>query len=115
MAFTEFQIRKCSLLAKEYCEENGPPPHLRSQIRLEYRIKDQSIFIFHVRPSWRDPNEEIEEMAAKTTYVKSQNVWKVFWLRADLKWHRYDPCPKVKNFYEFLDLVKKDQYNCFFG
>ncbi|MGH8716972.1 MAG: DUF3024 domain-containing protein [Burkholderiales bacterium] len=29
---------------------------------------------------------------AKATYVKAQDVWKVFWQRADLKWHRYDPC-----------------------
>jgi len=34
---------------------------------------------------------------------------------ADLKWHRYDPDPEVKSIEEFLALVEKDEYGCFFG
>jgi hypothetical protein len=34
---------------------------------------------------------------------------------AVLKWHRYDPDPEVKSIEEFLALVEKDEYGCFFG
>jgi len=34
-------------------------------------------------------------MVAKTTYVKKSGLWKVYWQRADMKWHSYDPMPEV--------------------
>nr|MBS0038246.1 DUF3024 domain-containing protein [Saprospiraceae bacterium] len=48
-------------------------------------------------------------------YVQSQNNWKVFWMRADLKWHRYSPKPTVKSIRQFFDLVDHDHNACFFG
>jgi hypothetical protein len=64
---------------------------------------------------WRNPSKKIEEAVAKSTYVKTQGVWKVYWQRADLKWHRYDPMPEVDSLEEFLALVDRDEYACFFG
>ena len=50
---------------------------------------------------------------AKATFVKSKKIWKVFWQRADLKWHSYPPVPKVNFIEEFVELVEQDQNNCF--
>lgn len=44
---------------------------------------------------------------AKATYVKKSGIWKVFWMRADLKWHRYEPVPEVSTLDEFLRIVLK--------
>ena len=52
---------------------------------------------------------------AKATYVRSQNIWKVYWQRADLKWHSYDPDPEVDSIEDFLSVVDADKYACFFG
>ncbi|HYP68298.1 MAG TPA: DUF3024 domain-containing protein [Thiobacillaceae bacterium] len=38
----------------------------------------------------------MESPVAKATYVKTQGMWKVYWMRADLKWHGYAPAPKVQ-------------------
>ena len=62
-----------------------------------------------------ESNEKIEESVAKATYVKSRNIWKIFWQRADLKWHRYQPDPEVKTLEEFLYVVERDEYCCFYG
>ena len=59
--------------------------------------------------------QKIEEAVAKATYVKSKKVWKVYWQRADLKWHRYDPHPEVNSIEEFLDVVERDEHCCFYG
>lgn len=56
-----------------------------------------------------------EVLVAKTTYVKSQNVWKVYWRRQDLKWHPYPPVPQVRSLAEFLALVEEGENACFFG
>ena len=42
-------------------------------------------------------------------------MWKVYWLRADLRWHRYDPDAEVASLDEFLAIVDRDEYACFFG
>ena len=44
-----------------------------------------------------------------------QSVWKVFWKRADLKWHRYDPVSEVRTIEQFLAVVEEDEYACFYG
>lgn len=54
-------------------------------------------------------------MVAKATYVRSRDHWRVYWQRADLRWHRYDPAPEVATVQGFLDLVDEDAYACFFG
>jgi hypothetical protein len=57
----------------------------------------------------------MEHPVAKTTYVRSRGVWRVFWMRRDLKWHRYEPAPEVKTIEAFCALVSEDAYACFFG
>ncbi|MFW5851839.1 MAG: DUF3024 domain-containing protein [Bacteroidota bacterium] len=71
--------------------------------------------IFEVRPSWINPDEKTEFPIAKTSWVQSKQVWKVFWMRSDLKWHKYDPVPEVKTLDEFLTLVIQDKHACFWG
>lgn len=47
--------------------------------------------------------------------MKSRDTWLVYWQRADLKWHKYDPMPEVGTVDRFLRLVDNDEYACFFG
>jgi len=115
MALSEFELKKCEKVVGEFVEKRRPPPHIRKELDLGFRIKGQSVEIFEIRPLWNDPEKKIEEAVAKTTYVKTSKEWNVYWQRADLKWHRYEPNPSVKSLEEFLDLVGKDEYACFFG
>ena len=76
----------------------------------------QSIEIFEIRPTWRGAAGEITEHGvAKATYVQARDLWKVYWLRADLKWHPYPPTPQVGSVGKFLALVQEDAHHCFFG
>ena len=115
MALSELETRRVEKDVGAFVEKRRPPPHIRNELDLGFRVKGQSVEIFEVRPLWSDPKEKIEEPVAKATYVKTQKVWKVYWQRADLKWHRYDPDPEVKTLQEFLRLVDRDEYACFFG
>ncbi|AWA30970.1 hypothetical protein HYN48_13270 [Flavobacterium magnum] len=92
-----------------------PSEELRSKIDIAYRIEKQSVIIFEVTPHWKDPKQKIESNVAKATFVKKDNHWKVFWRRADLKWHSYKPMPIVENLLDFIRLIEKDEYNCFWG
>ncbi len=115
MAISEFEIKKCERELEAFMKAHRPPAHIRSELDLGYRISGQSVEIFEIRPKWRNPSEKMEHAVAKATYVKTQNCWKVFWQRADLKWHGYDPTPSVKKWKEFLNIVGEDKHACFFG
>ncbi|MFT5084029.1 MAG: hypothetical protein ACI9Y1_002081 [Lentisphaeria bacterium] len=92
-----------------------PPAHVRTKVDIAYRIEDQSVVFFEIRPVWKKPESKVEISIAKTTYVKKQKVWKVYWQRQDPKWHGYEPCPEVKYLEEFLSLVHEDTEAYFWG
>lgn len=115
MSFSEFEIKRIQKIVGRYVEENRPSAEIRNEIDLSFKIEGQSVEIFEIRRLWNDPNEKIEGPVAKATYVKSRNLWKVYWQRADLKWHRYDPEPEVAAIEDFVKLVERDDYACFFG
>ena len=64
---------------------------------------------------WRNPDAKQEHGIAKATYVRTRDVWKLLWLRQDLKWHVYEPHPTAATIDEFFAVVEKDEFHCFFG
>ena len=88
---------------------------MRDQLDFGYRIEGQSVILFEIRPVWNNPQEKREAPFAKATWVKSRKVWKIFWQRADMQWHTYEPDPQVRSLETFLDIVQRDDYACFFG
>jgi len=116
MAISEFEIKRCEQLVQKYLDGRRPPAHIRPELDLGYRMNGQSVEMFEIRPVWKgQPGEKMELPFAKATYVKSKAVWKVYWQRADLKWHRYEPNSEVKSLEDFLAVVEKDEYCCFYG
>ena len=115
MALSEFELKRVEKLASGYIDTHRPPPHNRSELDIGFRISDQSLKFFEIRPRWDNPNEILEHDFAKTTYVKKTRSWKIYWLRQDLKWHRYDPVPEVASLEEFLLVVSEDALACFRG
>lgn len=116
MALSDIELARVKKVVGAFIERRRPPVHLRPELDLLFRVSGQSVTIFEVRPVWRGrPGEKLEHGAAKATYVRSTNHWKVFWLRRDLKWHGYEPAPYVATIEDFVVLVDEDANACFFG
>ena len=98
-----------------YLERVRPPVEMRSKIDISYRIDNQSIFIYEIRPRPDGSGDIMHNDVAKTTFVKNNNQWKIFWKRASLKWDPYEPEPIVKTLQEFITTVENDSYGCFWG
>jgi len=98
-----------------FITKRRPPVHLRDQVDLAFRFDGRAVEIFEIRPRWNHPEEKVEESIAKTRYIQSRDLWRVYWMRADMKWHAYGPAPEVKTIEAFLRLVDEDAYCCFFG
>ena len=115
MAFDECARKRMESAVAKFVEERRPPLHIRSQLDIGFRIAGHSIEIFEIRPAWNRPAEILEEPVAKATFVQTRDIWKVFWQRADLKWHSYAPVPTVGSIEKFLELVAADPHGCFWG
>ncbi len=116
MAFSEFESARIRKLVGAFIDARRPPAHIRSELDLGFRIGGQSVEIFEIRPLFGGaPGERIELPAAKATYVRASDAWKVYWQRADLKWHSYQPMPMVRTIEEFLETVDRDDHAAFFG
>jgi hypothetical protein len=119
-----FNLAKITAALDNYLERRRPPENIRDQLDIAFKIEGQSVYILEVRPyydlSLPEPcidvsRGKMEIPVAKTTFVKVQNHWKIFWLRSDNKWYSYDPKPIVKSIDEFLKVVEKDEFHCFWG
>lgn len=115
MALSEFEIRRIKKLVGEFVAFRRPAPHIRDQVDLSFNVLDQGFEVFEIRPRWNNPAELIEVPVAKATYVKTKQVWKLFWMRSDGKWHTYTPCPETHSLEEVLRVIDKDSYACFWG
>jgi Protein of unknown function (DUF3024) len=115
MSINTLQTLEIIEALENFIDKKRPPEHIRKEVDLSYKIEDQSVIIFEIRPKWNNPEVTIECNIAKTTFVKSKNQWNVFWQRADLKWHSYSPNPILETLNQFLKLVEEDKFNCFWG
>lgn len=115
MAFSEFEQKKIEKAFAAFLAKRRPAPHIRPELDFGYRLAGQSVELFEIRPQWDDRTRICKHPFAKATYVKTRNAWKVFWQRADLKWHGYQPDLTVPTIEKFLEVVDRDDHGCFFG
>lgn len=115
MAISEFEIKRIEKIVGGFIELRRPSPEIRKQLDLGFRISNQSFEIFEIRPQFDNPKEIINSPVAKATYVKSKKVWKLYWMRADMKWHSYQPFPVSGSLEEIVKIIDKDEYCCFWG
>jgi hypothetical protein len=113
MAVSNSQVLNIIEVMETFLERTRPPEHIRPKLDIAYRIEGESIIIYTIRLFWNDASKMQHSDAAKTTFIKTKNHWKVFWLRADLKWYAYDPSPTVKALKDFVKLVEEDKHACF--
>lgn len=116
MAFTKEEVANhLETLEKEFWSKRRPPVEIRNEIREGQVFEEQSIVLFFERSAFQRPGEFIEESIAKITYVRTRDVWELYWERADMKFHRYEPCPETGSLSEALAVIHEDAHCCFFG
>jgi hypothetical protein len=92
-----------------------PEERLRNEIDIIFSFENGDLILFEVRPAWNKPMEIIHSPFAKASFVQSREIWRIYWMRGNLKWHPYAPAPQVGSVRKFFELVKEDKHCCFFG
>jgi len=93
------------------------PVEVQHLVRLEVEAVGNAITIWECRPPWREEYglEWTRMGIARFRYSPSGRAWTVYWMRSDLKFHRYtllDPQPGIG---PLLDEVARDPHACFWG
>ena len=57
MAFTQTEENDVRNLMHSFIEDLRPPEHIRPQLDLGYRIENQDVFLFEIRPKWDKPEK----------------------------------------------------------
>ena len=100
---------------KRFIEEERPPVDIRDKLDLGYSFDGKVLEIFDIRPRWDNPSEIMHLAFAKVRFIKSKNIWKLYWMRASGKWESYPPLPESTHLEKLLTCIKEDSLHCFKG
>ncbi|WP_369788348.1 DUF3024 domain-containing protein [Rouxiella sp. WC2420] len=113
MAFNDLEYHAVQKEVAAFLESIRPAPHIRKEIDIVFTINDQTIEIGEKRPVWRgEPGEMSVLTSAKITYVRSEKIWNLYWMRGTLKWELYSA---ERTLAVALNQVRDDIHGCFFG
>ncbi|MBI9033446.1 MAG: DUF3024 domain-containing protein [Bacteroidales bacterium] len=98
-----------------FIEKMRPEEDIRDQVDIGYSFEKNTIEVFEIRPKWNNEQEKMHSSFVRAKYVKSRNVWVVYWKRASGKWDKYEPNPEVDDLAVFFEVIGADEYGCFFG
>lgn len=102
-------------IIENYIESIRPAVEMRHQLDIGYSFINYEVIIFEIRPQWNDESKIHKYPFVKAKFVRSKQIWKIYWMRASGKWELYEPNPAVRNIQSFIEIVEEDEHGCFRG
>ena len=115
MAFTEFESRVNETAIAAFMARRRPPEHIRPRLDLAYEQKGQVFEFFSIYPGLGAKKTLIHNPVARIRFIRTQDIWQLYWKRADMKWHLYEPSHQHTTLASALQTVDEDKYCCFWG
>lgn len=114
VAFTELERRRIDKTVGELCRRLSPPQYVQ-ELRLVYDIEDDSVALWEERSPWRGEGEWSHQGIAKFRYARARQTWSLYWMRADLKWHVFEPAAPTNDLAALVAIVAENRSGAFFG
>jgi hypothetical protein len=110
------EVEFAATLVERYAASKVPP-EARDAVRLEVETAGNSITIWECRPPWRPEYRPgwTRMGIARFRYSPSERSWTVYWMRSDLKFHRYTLIGPQPGIGPLIDEVARDPHACFRG
>jgi hypothetical protein len=87
MALTELENKQFTRQLDAWLAKRRPPEHIRAQLDYGYTINGQIVELVEIRPAWDEPSEILHRAFSRITFVKTQAVWKLYWMRwCGIRW-----------------------------
>jgi len=98
-----------------YVEAIRPPEEIRDKLDIGFSFENNTLIVFEIVPYFMDNSKKIERPVIKAHYIKSQKIWKLYWMRGNLKWAPYEPFPIANDIETIFRVLEEDAYGCFYG
>ena len=115
MSLPPAQLQECLSAVGAFLEQRRPPPEIRDKIDFRADITGPEVVIVEVRPRYDDKTRKIDHPVVRAKWIASRKTWRVYWRRADGKWHSYRPLPEARTLGAVMAEVHHDPHCCFFG
>jgi hypothetical protein len=114
VAFSELELKRIDRTVGDLCRRCSPPQHA-DELRTVYEVEGHSVSVYEERPPWRGEGEWTRLGVARFRFYRSRGEWQLYWMRADLRWHRYEPHEMPTDLASLVAAVEADEYGAFFG
>ncbi len=114
MSFNELERKRIDRTVGELCRRSTVPAHA-DELRFECEIDGHTVSVWEVRPPWDGVGDDTRMGVARFRFFRSRGEWQLYWMRRDLKWHRYDPADATADLASLVAVVEADEYGAFFG
>ena len=114
VSFSELELKRIDRTVGELCRRGSPPEHA-DQLRTVYEVEGHGVSVYEERPPWRGEGEWTRLGVARFRFYRSRREWQLYWMRRDLRWHRYDPDEMPTDLASLVAVVEADEYGAFFG
>ena len=114
MPFSDMEATWIQTFVGRLCKKRSPQ-QLTDQLALAYRFQGQSVLLYERRRPRKSPGELTETPVAKLKFVRSRNEWRLYWMRANGRWDRYETKTECSDLRGLLAEVDRDVDGCFFG
>lgn len=98
-----------------YVEAIRPPVEIRDKLDIGFSFENNTLIVFEIVPYFMDNSKKIERPVIKAHYIKSQKIWKLYWMRGNMKWVSYEPFPVANDIETIFTVLEEDAYGCFYG
>jgi hypothetical protein len=115
MALPQSELRAVLKSVGAFVEKRRPPPAVRAKLDLRADITRSEVLISEVRPDFKDESKMRGIPVARMRWFNSRKVWRLFWMRSNLKWKAYEPYPEASRISTHLRTIDEDYHGCFFG
>jgi hypothetical protein len=114
MAFSELELKVIDRTVGALCRRKSLP-QFADELRIVYEVDGNSVSIFEERPPWNGVGEWTRQGIARFRCVRSRRLWRLYWMRQDLKWHLFKSGLATPNLAELAALVEENRYGAFLG
>ena len=115
MASTNTDLQRIHATVGALVERVQPPEHLWDEIRHELEVEGHRVRIWTIRPVWNDRSQKVRSGVAQFTYNRTQDSWTLYWMRADGRWHAWDPAENNSDLESLVRIVEEDRRGGFWG
>ena len=114
MSFTELELKGIDHTVGDLCRRKTRPEHA-DQLRFECQIGDNAVTMWEVRTPWDGVGDHTHMGIARFRFVRLRGEWQLYWMRQDLKCHRYEPAEPTPDLAALVAVVEADERMAFFG